>query len=64
MSVYSVLWPSIIKYMYVLCTKDASLDSYFTNVVINTGFVVIDTYCKQDKLMVKVYLERLYGVLN
>jgi len=50
--------------MYVQCTKDASIDSYFTNVVMNIGFVVIDTYCKQDKLMVKVYLERLYGVLN
>jgi len=50
--------------MYVQCTKGASIDSYFTNVVINTGFVVIDTYCKEDKLMVKVYLGRLYGVLN
>ena len=50
--------------MYVQCTKGASIDSYFTNAVINTGFVVIDTYCKQDKIMVKVYLGRVYGVLN
>jgi hypothetical protein len=53
--------------MYVQCTEDdASVDSYFTNVAINISFVVIGNilYCKQDKLTVKVYLGRVYGVLN
>jgi hypothetical protein len=56
-----------LKYMYVQCTEDdASVDSYFTNVAINISFVVIGNilYCKQDKLTVKVYLGRVYGVLN
>jgi hypothetical protein len=53
--------------MYVQCTEDdASVDSYFTNVAINISFVVIGNilYCKQDNLTVKVYLGRVYGVLN
>jgi hypothetical protein len=51
--------------MYVQCTKDASIDSYFTNVaitIISINFVVIDNIL-QARLVAKVYLGRLYGVL-